>query len=624
VTSSIATVSLSGTLEEKLAAAAAAGFDGIEIMDADVVTSTLTPAEIARMVASFGLRVEIFQPFRDFEGVEGALFNQNLRRAARKLDVAAELGAPLMLLCSNVLTAEIDDDQVVAEQLHRLGDLAEARGVRVAYEALAWGRYVATFEHAWRLASMADHPAIGTCLDSFHIFAVGSDLSGIARLPADRLFFCQVADARALTMDALSWSRHHRLFPGQGDFDLPRFVLEVRRAGYAGPLSLEVFNDVFRQVDPRRTAVDALRSLRYLDESTGDAEAGIPDDSAKTIDFVELRGDAADIEATLEKLGFVSHGTHVSKNLTLWSEGDARVIVNPQPVALEPTERTAFTGIGVQVPDAARAARRAERLLARAIERPTSAGEKVLRGMLAPDSSELYLSDVVDTGDPEWTREFPEDSDAPGVGILDIDHVSLSQPWEHFDEAVLFYRALLGLRPASLVDVADQRGLVSSLAMESPDRSVRVVLTVDPIGDPNRRSRVPSTHVAFAVEDILTTADALRTRDVQTLPIPANYYDDLALRFELDAESLDGLRSRQILYDRDGEGEFWQLYTLADGDVFFEFVQRRNGYDGYGAGNAPVRRAVQQTWMDSVSAEAAVPPAASRSRSPQGSRIVFR
>src|SRR5205085_1556842 len=53
-----------------------------------------------------------------------------------------------------------------------------------------------------------------------------------------------------LQMDVLQWSRHHRLFPGQGAFDLPGFLGHVLAAGYTGPLSLEVFNDVFRQSDP--------------------------------------------------------------------------------------------------------------------------------------------------------------------------------------------------------------------------------------------------------------------------------------------------------------------------------------------------------------------------------------
>lgn len=243
----IATVSLSGTLEEKLTAAASAGFDGVEIMDADVTSSHLSPRAIGARVRSLGMTVDLFQPIRDVEGVGPESFRRNARRVAAKLDVAAELGAPGVLLCSNVASAVVDDDDLVAGQLHELGELAAARGLTIAYEALAWGRFVSTYDHAWRLAVAADHPAVGTCLDSFHIFAAGSDLKHIARLPAERVIFCQVADARGLSLDPLTWSRHHRLFPGQGVFDLRRFVMTVDSMGYAGPYSLEVFNDVFRQ-----------------------------------------------------------------------------------------------------------------------------------------------------------------------------------------------------------------------------------------------------------------------------------------------------------------------------------------------------------------------------------------
>ena len=67
-------------------------------------------------------------------------------------------------------------------------------------------------------------------------------------------------------MDVLSWSRHHRLFPGEGAWDLGAFVGHVLRAGYTGPLSLEVFNDVFRQTDVERTARQARRSLTWLED----------------------------------------------------------------------------------------------------------------------------------------------------------------------------------------------------------------------------------------------------------------------------------------------------------------------------------------------------------------------
>ena len=129
----------------------------------------------------------------------------------------------------------------------------------MAYEALAWGRHVNEYDRAWRIVQAADHPALGVCLDSFHILSRGTDLGAIADIPTEKLFLHPLVDAAHLVMDVLQWSRHYRCFPGQGGFDLADFTSRVLHAGYRGPLSLEVFNDVFRQADPERMAVDAMR-----------------------------------------------------------------------------------------------------------------------------------------------------------------------------------------------------------------------------------------------------------------------------------------------------------------------------------------------------------------------------
>jgi 4-hydroxyphenylpyruvate dioxygenase len=261
---SIATVSLSGTLDEKLEAIAAAHFSAVELFETDLITFSGTPRDVGRLAADLGLTIDLYQPFRDFEGVSDEVFQHNLDRAERKFDVMAELGAPMMLVCSNVSARTIDDDERAAAQLYALAERAAARNIRICYEALAWGGHVRTFGHAWRIVQRAAHAHLGLTLDSFHTLAIGDDPGGIAAIPGERIFFLQVADAPRLSMDALSWSRHFRCFPGQGDLDLAGFVGYVLRSGYAGPLSLEVFNDEFRASDPRQTAVDAMRSLLYL------------------------------------------------------------------------------------------------------------------------------------------------------------------------------------------------------------------------------------------------------------------------------------------------------------------------------------------------------------------------
>ncbi len=66
---SIATVSISGTLVEKLKAISRAGFDGVEIFENDLLYFDGSPADVKRICADLGLKIMLFQPFRDFEGV---------------------------------------------------------------------------------------------------------------------------------------------------------------------------------------------------------------------------------------------------------------------------------------------------------------------------------------------------------------------------------------------------------------------------------------------------------------------------------------------------------------------------------------------------------------------------
>ena len=170
-----------------------------------------------------------------------------------------------------------------------------------------------------------------------------------------------------------------------------------------------------------------------------------------------------------------------------------------------------------------------------------------------------------------------------------IDHLALVQPWHQFDEAALFHRSVLGLHAQESVDVADPYGLMRSRAVTNPDGSVRIALSV---GAAPTDDTVHAQHIAFATDDVVTAVRRFRDAGGRVLPIPANYYDDLAARFAFADGELETYRELGILYDRDAYGEFRHCYTRTVGRVFFELVQR-DGYRGYGAQNAPVRLAAQ-------------------------------
>src|ERR1700761_4827596 len=185
---SIATVSLSGTLAEKLEAAAAIGFDGVEIFENDLLTYEGSPNEVRYLAESLGLTITCFQPFRDFEAMPEPQRSRNLDRAERKFDVMQALGTDLLLVCSNIHGAAMDDDSRAAADFHDMAERAGKRGLRVGYEALAWGKHVNRWRHAWKIVQQADHPALGIIVDSFHTLAVGDDLSGLAEVPTDKIF----------------------------------------------------------------------------------------------------------------------------------------------------------------------------------------------------------------------------------------------------------------------------------------------------------------------------------------------------------------------------------------------------------------------------------------------------
>ncbi|MEU2200191.1 TIM barrel protein [Isoptericola sp. NPDC019482] len=589
---SIATVCLSGSLEDKLYACADAGFDGVEIFEPDLVVSDRSPEEVRALADRLGLTLFMYQPFRDFEGVSEGQLEDNLRRARERFTTMQRLGVDLMLVCSNVATATVDSDRVSAEQLRRLGDLAARHGARVAFEALAWGRYVDDYRRSWRIVEQTDHEAVGVCLDSFHILARGHDPADIEKIPGEKIFFVQLADAPPLTMDVLSWSRHHRLFPGEGAWDLGRFVAHVARAGYAGPLSLEVFNDVFRQTDTRRTAAHALRSLVWLEDRAARLAGSpgtlrrIPDAEVPTgYDYVEVKAeDTGEVERMLEALGMTFRGQHRTKPVRLWSAGDARIVLNEQHAR---DERPRLAGIGFGVPDATVVRDRARALAVRPAARRTQSGELEMPGFVTPSGIEVFLNDHDDGNEPAWVAEFEHGHPAGPSQIRGIDHVNVSHSREAHDEAVLFCISVLGLQSPPVTEAAGPHGLVRSQVMRTPDGGVRLSLNVSPAGVSH------PDHVALECDDVVAVARRARANGLSPVLVPDNYYDDLRARFGLDDATLATLREHQLLFDRSADGELWHFYTQRVGSLCLELVQRVRDYDAYATDNTPVLLAAQ-------------------------------
>jgi len=627
---SIATVSLSGTLRQKLEAIAAARFDGIELFENDFIQFAGSATDLRSMATDLGLTIDLYQPFRDFEAMPEAQFRRSLERAERKFDLMQQMGAPLVLVCSNTSPLALDDPALAAAQLHTLAERAAQRNLRIGFEALAWGRHVNRYRQAWDIVQRAAHPHLGLILDSFHTLSLNDDPSDIAVIPGERIFFLQMADAPRLAMDVLQWARHYRCFPGQGQFDLDHFFEQVLRSGYAGPLSLEIFNDIFRETPNRRTATDAMRSLLYLESqarirlraaaAAGDAAARRAAESTALFDppvappltglsFVEFAVDdagAADLGAWLQRLGFRHTGRHRSKAVNLYAQGSIRLIVNAQPGSFARTRfeshGASVCAIGLGSTEPARAAARAAALLSARFESPLGSQELQMPAIVAPGGSVVHFVPTAPGAAAFDAVDFVPtgDSSDPTPVLEAIDHLAFGMPQDQLDTWVLFCRAVLGLAPGDSLELADPFGLIRSCGVANPERTVRFVLNVS-LSQRTRTAQTVSAsggagvhHIAFGCADIFAAVERLRAQQVPFVPISPNYYDDLTTRHDLEPALVARMRALGVLFDRTPAGDYFHLYTETFAErFFFEVVQRVDRYDAYGALNAPARMASQ-------------------------------
>ncbi len=613
---SIATVCLSGALDEKFEAIARAGFTSVEIFESDLTAFGGSPRDIRAMADGLGLKIAIYQPFRDFEGMPDDRRAKTFARAERKFDLMQELGCELLMVCSNVSPQSLGGVDRAARDLRALAERAAARGLRVGFEALAWGRHISDYRDAWEAVRRADHPALGLVLDSFHTLARKTDLGAMRAVPGDRIFLVQLADAPNLEMDYLSWSRHFRSFPGQGELPIFDFMEALRATGYDGPVSLEIFNDEFRAGAARRVAADGHRSLVQLFDDLGRRQTPAPPPPtllpprarSRGVEFIEFALDdaaAARFEALLTSLGFRKAGVHRSKPVTRWTQGAINIIVNLDRQGFARSYNimhgTSVCAICLRVDDAAAAAARAAALNDEPFRQPVGPGELTIPAVRGLGASLLYFVDGASDLDRWWTIDFVEGGDPveAGAGLTSVDHIAQSMFYDEMLNWLLFYTSLFDLARMKPEDVIDPGGLVRSQALQSPDGDLRIVLNAS---QSNRTlsSRFLSEyfgsgvqHMAFATQDILATARGLRGKGAAILPIPPNYYADLLARGDLPEDAVAELRANDILYDRDAHGEFLHLYTPAfDERFFFEVVERRS-YDGYGAANSFIRLAVQ-------------------------------
>jgi sugar phosphate isomerase/epimerase len=264
------TISLAGTLEEKLAAMRSAGFAQVMLSARDLTSHAGgVPAAVGAVKAS-GLRVTGFQVLRDFEGLSGHLHAYKVDIAKAMLDMCHAVGSDLLLVCSSTSVHATGDADALAKDLAKLAMLAVPLRIRIAYEALSWGRHVNEYPQAWDIVERANRSNLGLALDSFHILATGTTQDELEYVFPDRIFLVQLADFMWQEIrspeERINTARHFRVFPGEGVHgeDVAQLVRRLDRMGYRGDYSFEVFNDDYVQLPVDVVAARARRAAAWL------------------------------------------------------------------------------------------------------------------------------------------------------------------------------------------------------------------------------------------------------------------------------------------------------------------------------------------------------------------------
>ena len=603
---SIATVSINGTLREKINAIANAGFDGVEIFENDFLTNDLSPKEVKNIVKDNGLVITLFQPFRDFEGMPDKHRIRAFERAKRKFDIMEELETDLILICSNTSNISLGGLNRAADDFFELGEIAKDRSIKVGYEALAWGKYINDHRDAWEIVRRANHDNIGIILDSFHTLSRNIDLNSISSIPKEKIFIVQLADAPLHDMDLLYWSRHFRNMPGQGDLPISKFMNALNSTGYSGYLSLEIFNDHYRSGPRNIIAKDGKRSLTSLiHKKNFEQRQETNIDEIEFIEFATEKNDLENLQTLFKSLGFTEIGKHKTKLISLFVFDQVKFIINyenhnlvkdgskdgPYPYAY-----------GVKIQDINALFEKAKLLDIDFINKENE--NNLSMDVIKHIDGLIY---VIDKNNHEiWEKDFQfKASNQRNNFNLKIDHIAKTLHSDEMPSALLSYSTLFNFKKSPIVDIIDPYGITKSQVIENDTKTFRMTMN----GADNNKTVAGQflknkkgsgiQHIALKTKNLVKLVEMLKTKGQNFLEISNNYYDDIEARFGLNYKFCKKLQELNILYDEDEYGSFLQIYTHVFNDTFFfEFVERVDNYNGYGANNALFRISAQKNFQN--------------------------
>jgi sugar phosphate isomerase/epimerase len=269
------TNTLAGTLEEKLRAVKGAGFGAIVLSGGDLVSHPDGLDVAVELVNNSGLKVSAFQMLHDFEGLSGHMLDYKIDVARALFDMMRSVDAPLLIVASTTSPHASGNPDKIAADLAMLGALAVPPGIRIAYGALAWGRWINEYTAAWDVVRLAGQHNVGLAIDSFHVLARGTSREHFGAIPGERIFLVQLADYLWDMDDLIETARHRRVFPSEGNHSaaIVDLVERIERTGYGGDYSFDVVNDDYAHLPAGAVAARGRKAGLWLGVKTPAPEA---------------------------------------------------------------------------------------------------------------------------------------------------------------------------------------------------------------------------------------------------------------------------------------------------------------------------------------------------------------
>jgi 2-keto-myo-inositol isomerase len=253
-------------LLEKIRIAGDAGFSAIEPWNEEVdayLAGGGSMAELKSALADANLTVVSMIALGGWITAEGEAYARVLNECRRRMDQAAELGSPYIVASPPDEVVDLDH---AARRYAELLTLGRIVGVKPSMEFLGFVAGIKDVSSAKTIADGAADVDATVVADVFHMIRGGGSVDDLLMLEGAKLANFHVNDVPA-TPDPLTQTDADRVMPGDGIADLPRVFANLRAIGYAGPLSLELFNPSLWEADP----LDVAR--RGLDRVRGFVEA---------------------------------------------------------------------------------------------------------------------------------------------------------------------------------------------------------------------------------------------------------------------------------------------------------------------------------------------------------------